>query len=74
MQNDVRRQSGGGSLFGLVKAKSVRLEVITNELIEPYKTILLYERKDELNNTDLKKMEQAIYNLYWAMYNCLQKT
>ena len=74
MQNDVRRQSGGGSLFGLVKAKSVRLEVITNELIEPYKTILLYEKKDELNNTDLKKMEHAIYNLYWAMYNCLQKT
>jgi hypothetical protein len=74
MENDVRRQSGGGSLFGLVKAKSVRLEVITNELIEPYKTILLYEKKDELNNTDLKKMEHAIYNLYWAMYNCLQKT
>lgn len=74
MQNDVRRQSGGGSLFGLVKAKSVRLEVITNELIEPYKTILLYEKKDELNNTDLKKMEHAIYNLYWEMYNCLQKT
>ncbi|MFC6039283.1 hypothetical protein ACFPYN_07500 [Paenisporosarcina macmurdoensis] len=74
MENDVRRQSGGGSLFGLVKAKSVRLEVITNELIEPYKTILLYEEKDELNNTDIKKMEHAIYNLYWAMYNCLQKT
>jgi hypothetical protein len=74
MENDVRRQSGGGSLFGLVKAKSVRLEVITNELIKPYKTILLYEKKDELNNTDLKKMEHAIYNLYWAMYNCLQKT
>ena len=74
MENDVRRQLGGGSLFGLVKATSVRLEVITNELIEPYKTILLYEKKDELNNTDLKKMEHAIYNLYWAMHNCLQKT
>ena len=74
MENDVRRQSGVGPLFGLVKAKSVRLEVITNELIEPCKSILLYENKDELNNTDLIKMENAIYNLYWAMYNCLQKT
>lgn len=73
MENNVWR-SIGFALFGSVKPTRVRLEVITNELIEPYKTILLYEKKDELNNTDLKKMEHAIYNLYWAMYNCLQKT
>ncbi len=73
MENDKGRPIGGGVLFGSVKASSVKLEVITNELNEPYKTILLYEKKDELNNTDLKKMEHAIYNLYWAMYNCLQQ-
>lgn len=73
MENNVWR-SIGFALFGSVKPTRVRLEVITNELIEPFKTILLYEKKDELNNTDLKKMEHAIYNLYWALYNCLQKT
>jgi len=73
MENDVGRAIGF-ALFGSVKATSIKLEVITNELIEPYKTILLYEKKDELNNTDLKQMEHAICNLYWAMYNCLQNT
>jgi hypothetical protein len=73
MENNVGRAIGF-ALFGSLKATSVKLEAITNELIEPYKTILLYEKKDEFNNTDIKKMEHAIYNLYWAMYNCLQKT
>jgi hypothetical protein len=54
------------------KITSIVLEIITNEVNNPYSTITLYEEKDEMQ-TNFFYMEKAINNLYWSLQNILQQ-
>ncbi|WP_375088845.1 DUF308 domain-containing protein [Peribacillus sp. RS7] len=51
---------------------SIRLEIITNDVKNPYSTITLYQEKDE-KQINFIAMEQNINNLYWSLENCLQE-
>jgi hypothetical protein len=72
---------GAGAVVGSTSAKqtqiqtneiiSIKLEVITTDIDNPYSTILLYDRND-LPSTNFEQMEHSIQNLYWSLENSLQ--
>lgn len=73
---------GVGAIVGGISAKekqtqtnkisSIVLEIITNEVNNPYTSITLYDENDEMK-TNFFNMEKKINNMYWSLQNLLQQ-